>query len=138
LNKKIKEQIGQIGCSAGIGVMVANIILLLSLTRYIGVRSVVNSFIISAIIGVVIGFIAKESFNYIANKFSKDIIWAYIIEGVLVFILTIGVTYALGQRKLIYLLLCGVVALILAMVYTSIKVKKFRELNEKLREFQKK
>lgn len=138
MQKNIKSEINHILISALIGIVVGNISLLVLLSEYIGGKSVMLSIIISAIIGVGIGFVARAVFKFVAKKFNENRILAYVVEGLSVFGITILIIYLFGQRESKYLILSGVLASVLAWIFTFIKVKEFKKLNEKLKNFQSK
>lgn len=134
--KSLKGEIEHIAVSAGIGLMVGSANLLFLLSEYIGVKTVIISLMIAAVIGIGIGYAARAAFSYIMLKLSENIVLAYVIEAVVVFCVTIGTTYFFVQNNWVYLFLSGMIAVILAMVFTYYIRLKGKKLNAKLKEFQ--
>lgn len=136
--KKILEIIKEIFFPAFIGVIVGTFYLMVLLSKYIGIKSIIISTVLSALIGVTIGLSAKFIFILFKKNVIKRAKTAYFIETLVIFSLSIIFSYLMGVKELKHLITMAFIALFFTFLFTNKNCQDFIKTNNKLKEIQRK
>jgi len=134
---KIREVVKELLLFIFIGFVIDSFYFSVVLSDYVGMKVIIISLLLSGAIGIVIGTISKFIFLFILSR-TINIRMAMISEGIVVAILTAGVSYFFNGRDIINLIIIPILgagfAVIITYIYYSIFInKKLKELQKKLK-----
>ncbi|TDT71943.1 hypothetical protein EV215_0635 [Hypnocyclicus thermotrophus] len=124
--------------SAFIGICIGGFYLLVLLSKYIVLKYLLISLGLSSLIGIFIGNVAMIIFWLFKKNILKKLWIAYLIESIVVMLLTAIFSYLMGVRGIIYILIMSFIAMIFANTFSYIHYRYFAKLNKKLKEYQEK
>lgn len=134
--EKLKDIFTNIFFSAMIGIFIGMIGLIAKMSTYTGYKIIMNNLLLSGLIGICIGFVAEFVFKLFARKVFKNIKKVFILEILIVSVISFTASYLMGIKNIYFLIIMTLFAAFLALIFSITQYNRAKYVNNKLREIQ--